>query len=55
MRGLIKFDSLSALWHSSGMCGGLAWDAPVGTLSIDILDHLTLALGWGMVGEERSP
>ena len=38
----------SAAWHSSGVYGFLALDAPVGTPLIMILDHLTLARGGGM-------
>jgi hypothetical protein len=35
----------SATWHSSREYGFLEGDAPVGTPLMEILDHLTLALG----------
>jgi len=44
----------SALWHSSGVNGSRMLDTPVGTPLMIILDHLTLALGGGMVVWEGS-
>ena len=53
----VAYDGLiadSAAWHSSGVYGLLALDAPVGTPLMIILDHLTLARGGGMGDDEVS-
>jgi len=37
-----------AVWHSSGVCGALESDLPVGTPFIRSLDHLVLVLTTGV-------